>query len=128
MQNLLRLRDPKPIWLFDSGSLSSSPQPVRMLDTLVTKEAREQVTASEKHRFVRWLTEAVPERGLDATAAKTNPWSRTNSYTVKPSCGDVLESSNHDVSSSLRFYRILHFRFQFHSFLSCVDRGVGSCV
>lgn len=38
-------------------------------------QARERVTASEKLKYIRWLTEIVPER-LNATAGKKRAWVR----------------------------------------------------
>lgn len=36
-------------------------------------ESRERMTASEKQRAIRWLTEAIPER-LDPMTAKKRSW------------------------------------------------------
>ena len=40
-------------------------------------ESRERMTASDKHRAIRWLTEAFPER-LDPKASKKRSWIKSD--------------------------------------------------
>ena len=40
--------------------------------------SRERTDLPAKHKYIRWLTELVPERGLDATEAKLRSWVKAN--------------------------------------------------